>query len=195
MPNSPTDPDDTSIAHALASGDIEAFAVLYDRLGGRLHAAARRMTGSSDAADEAVQDLFVALATARQTLLGVSDLEGYLFTMLRHAVSRRWREAATERRVMERVRRSIEERHGPEGLRASPPHLPDDRLVDAVASLPPPQREVVAMRVEEGLTFAEIAAVVGASPNTVMSRFRYALARLRTALGAVWTQDQKGMPR
>ena len=56
-------------------------------------------------------------------------------------------------------------------------------LSHALASLPPEQREVVHLKVYEGCSFPEIAALVGISANTAASRFRYALERLRLALG------------
>jgi RNA polymerase sigma-70 factor (ECF subfamily) len=56
-------------------------------------------------------------------------------------------------------------------------------LSHALGSLPPEQREVVHLKVYEGCSFPEIAALVGISANTAASRFRYALERLRLALG------------
>jgi RNA polymerase sigma-70 factor (ECF subfamily) len=53
----------------------------------------------------------------------------------------------------------------------------------ALAALPPEQREVVRLKVYEQLTFAEISRSVRASVNTVASRYRYALEKLRKALG------------
>jgi RNA polymerase sigma-70 factor (ECF subfamily) len=65
---------------------------------------------------------------------------------------------------------------------AEPARVADDGLARAVAALPEPQREVLALKFDGGLTFAEIAAIVGASPNTVASRYRYALEKLRAVL-------------
>jgi RNA polymerase sigma-70 factor (ECF subfamily) len=56
-------------------------------------------------------------------------------------------------------------------------------LSRALASLPPEQREVVHLKVFEGCSFPEIAALQDISGNTAASRFRYALERLRRALG------------
>jgi len=56
------------------------------------------------------------------------------------------------------------------------------RIDDAVAALPPDQREVFLMREVMEMPFAEIAAAVGASEPTVKSRMRYALEKLRVAL-------------
>jgi RNA polymerase sigma-70 factor (ECF subfamily) len=58
----------------------------------------------------------------------------------------------------------------------------DDRMAieAALRELPIEQREVVVLKVYEGLTFKEIAEVTGAPLNTVASRYRYALDRLRS---------------
>jgi len=55
-------------------------------------------------------------------------------------------------------------------------------LQKALGALPEEQREVVIMRIWGGMTLAEIAGVSGASLNTIASRYRYALEKLREAL-------------
>jgi RNA polymerase sigma-70 factor (ECF subfamily) len=53
----------------------------------------------------------------------------------------------------------------------------------ALAELPDEQREVVVMRIWSGMTLDEIAAATEVSLNTVASRYRYALQKLRAKLG------------
>lgn len=173
-----------TLVESLAGGDPEAFAALYDRLAGRLLAAARTMIGSAADAEDVVQDLFVELARGRARLAVVVDLEAYVFTMLRNAIRRRGRRHAIDRRAMLAVAAlqrdaggGVVTGHGPVGI-----PLPDDALAAAVAALPEVQREVVALKIDAGLTFAEIAAVTGTSLNTAASRYRYALEKLRTVL-------------
>jgi RNA polymerase sigma-70 factor (ECF subfamily) len=55
-------------------------------------------------------------------------------------------------------------------------------LQRALAELPEEQREVVVMRVWSGMTLEEVAAASGAPLNTVASRYRYALEKLREKL-------------
>jgi RNA polymerase sigma-70 factor (ECF subfamily) len=57
------------------------------------------------------------------------------------------------------------------------------RLAAALAALPEMQRETFLLHEEAGMTLAEIAAATGASEEAAKSRLRYALARLREALG------------
>ncbi len=167
------------LAESLAAGDPEAFVSLYDRLALRLLGAARTMIGPTAEAEDVVQDLFVELARGRARLAAVADLEAYVFTMLRNAVRRRGRRAALDRRAVVAI---AESRRGSGGFSDTAAEFPDDELAAAVAALPEAQREVVALKIDAGLTFAEIAAVTGTSPNTAASRYRYALEKLRAAL-------------
>ena len=61
---------------------------------------------------------------------------------------------------------------------------PDEKLAleQALGQLPAEQREVVHLKVWEGLTFQEIADLTGESLNTAASRYRYAMEKLRAVL-------------
>lgn len=58
-------------------------------------------------------------------------------------------------------------------------------LENAVRSLPDPQREVVTLKIWGGLTFAQIANVIGCPANTAASRYRYGIETLRQRLKEV----------
>lgn len=166
-----------TLTQALAAGDPEAFAAVYDRFAARLFAMATTMTGSATEAEDIVHDLFVDLATHRQRFAGVNDLDAYLFTALRHAVSRQWRRRSIHRKAIDRMQQEL-----PREATYTDQPPPDEALAAALASLPAVQREVVALKTAGGLTFAEIARVTNTRPNTAASRYRYALAQLRRLL-------------
>jgi RNA polymerase sigma-70 factor (ECF subfamily) len=52
-------------------------------------------------------------------------------------------------------------------------------LQSALKTLPGEQREVVVLKIWGELTFEESAAIIGISPNTAASRYRYGLEKLR----------------
>jgi RNA polymerase sigma-70 factor (ECF subfamily) len=52
----------------------------------------------------------------------------------------------------------------------------------ALARIPDEQREVIVLRIFEGLSFREIAAVSGQSINTVASRYRYGIEKMRALM-------------
>ena len=174
MANTPT-----MIEEQLAAGDPEAFAALYDRLAVRLFNTARTMTDSLPDAEDTVHDVFVELARSRDRLARITDLDAYIFTMLRHAISRRRRRRDVDRRAVDTVARQRVEAGR---FTTQPAELPDEALTAAVAGLPPAQREVLALKVDGGLTFAEIAAVIGTSINTAASRYRYAIENVRATI-------------
>jgi RNA polymerase sigma-70 factor, ECF subfamily len=57
------------------------------------------------------------------------------------------------------------------------------RLLRALALLPAEQREVIVLREERDLTLEQIAEIQGVGRETVKSRLRYALAKLREVIG------------
>jgi len=59
------------------------------------------------------------------------------------------------------------------------------RLKASLAALPPAQRDAFMLQHEGGLSLSEIATLTGVGAETVKSRLRYAIAKLRSALGAV----------
>jgi RNA polymerase sigma-70 factor (ECF subfamily) len=169
-------PADNVLIRGLAEGREEAFAALYDDFAPTLFRVAASLLGSSHDAEDAVQEVFVGVVRARARLPKVEDLRAYLFAALRRAAMR----LASARRE-----RSL----SPEELLSLSVHQIKDadidealRLERALRKLPLEQREIVALKVDGGLTFAEIATVLAISPNTAASRYRYALEKLRAAL-------------
>ncbi len=60
-------------------------------------------------------------------------------------------------------------------------------LAAAVSGLPAEQREALLLKLEAGLDLRTIAEITGVSPETAKSRLRYAVGKLKKALGS--TQD------
>jgi RNA polymerase sigma-70 factor (ECF subfamily) len=168
-----THPTANPLVTALATGQPEGYAALYDRLGVSLFRVARTMLRDSGDAEDAVQDVFVQLVRNRQRLLAVQNLDAYVFGVLRYTVGRRIRQQRGELRKLQGLAAATH---------ASAPHAVDDHLELALSSLPAEQREVIALKVDGDLTFAQIAEVLQVSPNTAASRYRYALEKLRRIL-------------
>jgi RNA polymerase sigma factor (sigma-70 family) len=177
------DVPEEKLARDIAAGDQAAFAALFDRFGACLFASARSLLGSDPDAEDAVQDVWAAVARSRHRLRGVRSVKAYLYKALRNVVVRRW---ARQRRAV-----SLDDVSEPAGGEEGPPG-PDDRLERALRSLPAEQREVVVLKIDGEMTFAELAEALGISPNTAASRYRYALEKLRDALGA---EDDDGASR
>ncbi len=150
------------------------LAALYDAEARGLFRYALMILADHGEAQDAVQQAF-AKCVGRSMALVRSQAD-YLracvrnecFTILRHRRRDRVESAGT----------------GPMVEPAAPGASDEERLVveQALRALPAEQREVVHMKLYEGRTFDEIARRTGASPSTVASRYRYALAKLKESL-------------
>lgn len=171
----------------LAKGEEAAYAEVYDLFGPRLYRCAARILGSRGEAEDVVQELFVSLVRSRAHLLNVESLPAYLFVSLRRLTAR----AAEKRRREPRLHSELQEGIGlSERAHDGRTGAEQDRgigelrehLDAALRRLPADQREVIVMKMDGDLTFAEIALVLEISPNTAASRYRYGLEKLRLLL-------------
>lgn len=169
-------PEPNIEVESLAAGDPAAYAALYARLARPLLRVAAAMLADVGEAEDALHDVFVALARGRGRLRYVEDLDAYVFASLRHAIAARIDRRRIERRHWQRLA-SI-----PMPARDSTEPADEGELAAALAALPPEQREIVVMKIDGGLTFAQIAQVLGISSNTGASRYRYAIEKLRKFL-------------
>ncbi|MGE0435221.1 MAG: RNA polymerase sigma factor [Planctomycetota bacterium] len=166
-----------SLQARLAAGEEAAFAELYDTHGAQLFRIATAIVGAGRQADaeDALQDVFTGLVRVRRSLARVDNLAGYLVASVRRAAIRRRRQP--------RLAALPDADLTPDA--PSPAHdgawsaAGSALLERALAALPDDQREVLALKFEAGLTFADIASALGISPNTAASRYRYALEKLR----------------
>src|SRR5438105_1130686 len=133
--------DDAALIQGLAEGREGAFAALYDRYAPALYRVAWTLLRSRLDAEDALQEVFLALVRSRPVLARVENLRAYLFAALRHAASR----------LAVRQRKSI-----PLALEEVPAKTSqgeglidaslDTRLSTALAMLPAEQREVLTLK-------------------------------------------------
>jgi RNA polymerase sigma-70 factor, ECF subfamily len=138
-----------------------------------------RLTGDEAEVKDILQEIFIRLAKSPGLLKEVESPRAYLFRM--------GHRLAIDRMRREQTRRHYNEQAGQEGDFAAPAADPDAawrrKLLGAsLAALPPEQKAVVLLKIWEGLTFAQIAEVLGIPADTAASRYRYALDKLRGAL-------------
>lgn len=146
---------------------------LYDSYGASLYRYAVMLLADTAAAEDAVQQVFAALLKP-----GAAVLRNELH-YLRRAVRNECYSMVRARRTGLVLTGSLLEPRSSDGS-------PEERLAleAAMVHLTPEQREVVHLHAFEGLTFQEVADATSESINTIASRYRYALARLREVLSA-----------
>jgi RNA polymerase sigma-70 factor (ECF subfamily) len=171
-------PTDRDLLASLRDGDEGAFEVLYRRHKDRLYRHALVQTGGRTAiAEEIVQDVFLSMFT--RDIEPAHSVAGYLLAMTRNralnAVQRR-ESKADHLGDAAALLASCGESPAGEANRNEEAKL----LAQALLGLSPEQREVVLLRTYEGLSWKDVATLVGAPVPTVSTRYRAALQRLRT---------------
>ncbi|HWP72209.1 MAG TPA: RNA polymerase sigma factor [Gemmatimonadaceae bacterium] len=170
---------DSSLIQRWKEGDERAATALVER-----HAAAlARYVGSlgeRDAADEVVQDTFVRAFASLEHFRGDSSLRTWLFTIARRLVVDRRRAFRRRREVgnLEDVDAATEYT-ALDGLIASEAQR---KVWGAVGKLSPTQREVFLLRVNEGLSYKEIADVAGTTEGAARVHYHNALRTVKENL-------------
>jgi len=160
----------------------------------RLRSFIRRRVRDPLDAEDILQDVFYRLVEANRLLMPIDHVTGWLFRVARNRITDLFRKKAPERFGDIAEHSEL----GPlEELLPSPDAGPEaqyvrqvliDELQLALDELPPDQRDVFIAHELEGRSFKEIAAETGANVNTLLSRKRYAVARLRQRLHAIYEE-------
>ena len=174
--------DDAELVGAAQAGDIVGLGLLLDRHHASLFAAALRMLGSREPAEDAVQETFVRALERIQQVRDPAAVGGLLHAILRNVCRMQWR-----RRSEEPIGNSLQEiearLQGPsleEGIEALAAR---DWVWTALADLPEALRVTAMLRYfGPEASYAEIAAILGVPVGTVRSRLHEVKVRLAEAL-------------
>ena len=152
---------------------------IYDKYAHSLFRYALALTGSVDDAEDAVQEVFIRIARDIKHLYKVSNIKSYLFSAIRNAAYSLLRGKKRRHELHQLISIDISIKLEEEtGCKAAT----STALYEAFADLPIDQREVMLLKVFNEMTFKEISETTSVSINTVASRYRYAIERLRQAL-------------
>lgn len=144
----------------------------------RLRSFIRRRVADPRDAEDILQDVFSALVQANRLLMPIDHVTGWLFRVARNRIIDLFRAQGPETLDVQDLLPSPDA--GPEAEYART--LLFDELHRAIAELPADQREVFIGHELEGRSFKEMAARSGVPINTLLSRKRYAVLRLRARL-------------
>jgi RNA polymerase sigma factor (sigma-70 family) len=171
--------------------DQDRISDIVRRQQSRLRSFIRRRVADPRDAEDILQDVFLALVEANRLLMPIDHVTGWLFRVARNRITDLFRRKTPARfddiavADDEDAALALEDRlpspdAGPEALYGRRALL--DELEAAIDELPEEQRAVFVAHVLEGRSFKEIAGDTGVSLNTLLSRKRYAVLRLRRRL-------------
>lgn len=177
------EPTDEELMLAYGAGDVAAFQALYSRHRGPLFRHLGRQLRDTALAEELFQDVWQRVITARERYRPDAKFGTWLYQIAHNRVADHWRAKqhrpdapgdaddlaarVPDPETPERQLSSFEERR---------------RLQLALEELPDDQREVVLLRLEQELSLEEIGEITGVGRETVKSRLRYAMDKLRARL-------------
>ena len=193
---------DAASLEPMALKQDQRIADVVKREQSRLRNFIRRRVPDPRDAEDILQDVFYELVEANRLLMPIDHVTGWLFRVARNRITDLFRKKRpdrfSERAIMDEDEGLLQLEDllpspdaGPEALYARNVLL--DELAMAIDELPKEQRDVFVAHELEGRSFKEIAAQSGdgVSVNTLLSRKRYAVLRLRRRLQSIYDELTK----
>lgn len=177
---------DPQILLRFRRGDHEAFRAIVERHHDKLYGLAYSILGSREDAEDILQEAFIRAFIARESFRGQSGFGTWLYRIVFNLcvdLKRRQSHANVEPYDDSQNQAG----HQPGGSLRDPLHeLEDAEAVQlirrALDDLTIEQRAAVTLREIEGMSYKEIARIMGCSTGTVMSRLHYGRKRLQERL-------------
>lgn len=169
------------LVDGLKQGDKKAFQLLFELYSKRIFAFARGYLKSKSEAEEIVQDVFVKVWNARESINTELSFKSYLFKITYNCIREYFNKQSRENRYKHEILdyaiefdNRTEERIDYKSLL--------DLVEEKIALLPPRQREVILLSKKQGIPTKEIAELLEISPRTVEKHLSEALKQLKKDL-------------
>jgi len=173
--------EDKLLIWRLKRGSSDALCRIYNKYKDNLLRLASALSNDQNAAEDIVHDFFVSFAQSPEKLKLNGSLKSYLAT----CVVNRVRNANKTRRRQETIGLNEAESAVSNSKRPEQWIIYNEQLRqlnDALTQLPQQQREVIILHLQGEMKFKAIAELQGVSINTIQSRYRYGLDKLRSIL-------------
>ena len=169
---------------------IGALSELYALTARRLYRYALAITQHHQDAEDVLQAVMVRVTVHSKGLVEAVHPWAYCLRMVRNEAlrfaqqqkSRRVREQLTLPEILDREVAGGQEFQGVDSSEVR------EFVQAAMNTLPAEQLEIVVLKIWEQLTFAEISQILDQSPNTVASRYRYAMQKLNQSLESIMSE-------
>ncbi|MEM7160284.1 MAG: RNA polymerase sigma factor [Myxococcota bacterium] len=198
---SPDGPSDAELMLAFRKGDARAFERLVQRHQRGIFNFILRSVRDRSRAEELLQEVFLRVVRAKDRYERTAKFTTWIYAIARNlCVDESRRARFRDHQSLDAKRPGKDGEAGGDMLSRMPAkEVPTDeaaeaptlrkRMAKAIDALPDDQREVFLLRQLSGLSFREIGETLGVPENTVKSRMRYALEKLREHLGDLRGQD------
>jgi RNA polymerase sigma-70 factor (ECF subfamily) len=179
--------NDSELAQHCARGDREAQRLLYERCSERIYRLLYRMNPNGDDASDLAQETFVRVFEKIHTFDGTSSLMTWIYRIaVNESLQFRRREKRRTGILVRLARRRQEDR-------TSPAQNDGGEVLAALGRLPEPERALLVLRYTEGLSYDEMAKVLGKPPGTIASGLNRARQMLRQILSPGGAKKPSGL--
>ena len=171
--------EDKFLVLKLKRGSTDALQRIYEKYKDELLALAIALSNDRTASEDALHDVLVSFVQYAGKLRLRTSLKSYLSSCIANRV-RNLNQAKMGRTGRLDQAKTVGDCNEPDRQAMSAELFL--RIDRAMVELPYPQREVIILHLQSGMRFRAIAEMRGVSINTVQSRYRYGLDKLRSLL-------------
>jgi len=161
-------------------GNPDALRRIYEKYKNDLLALAIALSIDRATAEDVLHDVFVSFAQYAEKLHLRRSLKSYLSSCIANRVRNLSREKSQRTMQLNQAETIGSDCDGPERLAITAEQ--SERIEKAMAELPYQQKEVIILHLQSGMRFKAIAESQDVSINTIQSRYRYGLDKLRELL-------------
>jgi RNA polymerase sigma-70 factor (ECF subfamily) len=178
--------EDKLLIWKFKNGSREALQRIYEKYVGLLLTLATALLNDMHAAEDVVHEVFLLFAESAERIKLEGSLKSYLATCVANRARDRIRARQRQPATLDNADDTSSRVQGPDLAAVCSEEL--QRLSSAMAQLPYEQREVIVMHLQAGMMFKHIAKSQNVSLNTIQSRYRYGLNKLRSLLDSEVTK-------
>ncbi len=182
---------DQELMRLVQAGDLTPASEIYDRYSSRIYNFAYRFLKNSEAAEDAVQEVFVKMIKHASQFHGDAKLSTWLFSITANWCRDYLRKADNRPKESDDVLMNLPASRELSPERALERRETELRIQKALLTLTPEQREAILLSRYQGLSYAEIAQISGCSEGAVKTRVFRAMETLKKTL----TGDVRGGER
>ena len=170
---------DGHIVHQCLSGNTEAFALLVDKYKARIFALVYAKVGQFEDAEDITQEVFLHAYKKLSTLRRWDNFYPWIYSIAANRCKNFHRD---KKRRIDTVSLADPSENHRADMEAHAEKLKNERLHDALATLPEMYRQVLVLRYMAGMKSKEIAQTLRVSPNTINQRLMRAREKLKIVL-------------
>ena len=172
--------EDKLLVWKLKRGNSDALRRIYEKYKDDLLALAIALSNDRTAAEDVLHDVFVSFAEYAVKLQLRTSLKSYLLSCIANRIRSLQCQKNRQNAQIVTIEEIEHDCNGPERLAIFAEQ--SKQVEEALSELPYQQREIIVLHINSQMRFKEIANMQGESINTVQSRYRYGMEKLKSQL-------------